>query len=178
MSLLDSPRCPQCHSAIELAELSRALKICRVRTDRVGVVCPVCRAKLQVLRDLKLSGVVALLLVVPLGVMVAHAVPLGLSWRRENAIWLVTGLIALGGFAVEQSVARGVLRLRLLKEEEKAAFPLMAPTKEHDRQSPEEAEEQSAWTCPKCGEDNPETFDQCWKCEAERLVVEGSSSTQ
>jgi hypothetical protein len=24
------------------------------------------------------------------------------------------------------------------------------------------------WTCAKCGENVPETFDVCWKCEAER----------
>ncbi len=38
----------------------------------------------------------------------------------------------------------------------------------HEDQSPHERAEDSPWTCEKCGECVPETFDVCWKCGTTR----------
>ena len=29
----------------------------------------------------------------------------------------------------------------------------------------------TSWACPKCGEDNPVTFSDCWKCQSQQLTT-------
>jgi len=35
---------------------------------------------------------------------------------------------------------------------------------EYEKRATEEAKSVAAWLCPDCGEENPSSFDICWKC--------------
>lgn len=85
MSLLDSTHCPNCNSAIELADLWRSTRQFRflMMVDRVGVVCPSCKSKLRALPGLAaVSAFLAFLFLVLVGVLAARAVPIG--WSRSS----------------------------------------------------------------------------------------------
>jgi hypothetical protein len=182
MSLLNPPRCPQCDSEIDLTELWRATpKIASLYVKgRIGVVCPHCGAKSRVLGHFaNLSAILALLFLVFVGVVAARAVPIGWSRseRGDRVLWVVAGVIALGGLAVQRSAAPGLLRLRALEPKDIVKFPLSK------RAAPEVAavkglsdDTRPAWVCPKCGDENPGNFDECWKCLAMRPGVEAEIS--
>jgi len=85
-------------------------------------------------------------------------------------------LYAAGFFIFQKSIPR-LLRLRLLEEGEKAGFPLVMLAEElaAQRQAIADnplielaAESGRAWVCPKCHEENPGNFDECWKCQTWR----------
>jgi predicted RNA-binding Zn-ribbon protein involved in translation (DUF1610 family) len=177
MSLLDPPFCPQCKSEVELADLWSVVPKFGflAMMKRVGVVCPQCGAGLRVLPSLSsLSVALGLVFVVFVGVIAAWFVPVG--WgalhRRERGLWVVAGLIALSGLAIQESFAPRLLRLRLLNPEEVVTFPVKVPATERST-SPEAADikendKRPTWVCPKCGEQNPGNFDECWKCQTWR----------
>jgi predicted RNA-binding Zn-ribbon protein involved in translation (DUF1610 family) len=176
MSFLSSPRCPHCDSEIDLAGLWRASpKIASLyMKGRIGVVCPNCGAKSQVLSHFaNLSAILALLFLVFVGVVAACAVPIGWSGseRGDRVLWVVAGLIALGGLAVQRSAAPGLLRLRALEPGDTVKFPLSkgpAPEVAAIKELPDDT--RSSWVCPKCGEENPGNFDECWKCLGARSI--------
>ena len=178
MSLLNSPRCPNCNSEINLKELWRfAPKSGRGSglAGKVGVVCPVCGIKLRVL-----DGHMRLLSVGLFALMVCGAAIVGLTSRSfGNDRPILVGFVALYavGFIVFQKSIPRLLRLRVFEEGEKASFPLvslaedLAAQRESIAEDPaieSETESAPAWNCPKCHAENPGNFDECWKCQTWR----------
>jgi hypothetical protein len=181
MPFVNPPRCPNCDSAIALQDFWQSVGKLRflAGADRAGVVCPTCGTPLRVLPGFAgLSATMALLLLIFVGVVTANTVPAGWSWsaRSRRALWVGAGLIALSGFAVHNLVAPRLLGLRSLRPGEAVTFPLGEDTTERKAgvragNSLDESMEENrpAWTCAKCGEENPGNFDECWKCQAWRV---------
>jgi hypothetical protein len=71
-----------------------------------------------------------------------------------------------------------LLSLRLLHDGEIVHYPLARPAvaELEEKAEPKSAlelnttdDDRPSWTCPKCGEENPGNFDECWKCQTWRV---------
>jgi hypothetical protein len=173
-----SVSCPQCDSDLDLGELWRAASRFGFLRPHVGVICPRCDARLRVSSSLAtVSGFIAWVFLFAVGVVAALVVPIGWSRseRQARVLWVIAGLVGFGGLAIHQSVAPGLLRLRLLAVGEKVRFPLAKKEPEPGTEAPKESAEEAlaAWNCVQCGEENPGTFNECWKCLATRPEASG-----
>jgi hypothetical protein len=185
MPLFNPPRCPNCNSEIDLKELWRAApKAGRGSglSGKVGILCPVCGIKLRVL-----DGRMRIAFVVGLALMLGIPAAVGQLTRvygDKNGRVIGLMLIFLAGFILFQRSIPRLLRLRVLGEGETAGFPLAtlakdlaAAREEADREVKDlEAVEDTglAWKCPKCGEESPGNFNECWKC-LEMRSISGSA---
>jgi DNA-directed RNA polymerase subunit RPC12/RpoP len=181
MSLLDPPRCPNCNSEIALKELWEAAPKSRggsIIVRPVGIACPICGVKLKVLQARVLMGL-ACAYVFPFAVVVA--VVLMTPWDNDRERRLVSiGVLVIayfGAFKLHQYLTPRLLRVRPIKSGERIEFPLAKPATEPNENRPGIADaltlepkddNRPVWVCPKCGEENPGTFDVCWKCQGER----------
>ena len=179
MSLLDRPRCPNCNSEIDLKELWRAApKTGRgIRLDgKIGIVCPVCGIKLRVADGRVFFFYMGLFLLMLCAAMVFGKLSRS-QFFNERAV-LLGFFVVYGAFFVlfNRTIPR-LLRLRRLEDGEKPKFPLEADRTAHaeasqlnqeqfDSESPDAG--QPTWVCPKCHEENPGNFDECWKCQTWR----------
>jgi hypothetical protein len=188
MSLLDRPRCPNCNSEVDLKELWRAApKTGRggtVIAGSVGLACPTCGVKLKVLQArLQIASVLLFLLPFGLVALFAYFDPFYKDevMRRASVIILLVSYAS--GFFLVRRMSPRLLRLRLLKDGEKVRFPLEVAARIHEQEvSPIQDEEDEApeiegptWVCPKCHEENPGNFDECWKCQTWRTEVSGKA---
>jgi hypothetical protein len=104
---------------------------------------------------------------------------------NERATLLGFFAVYIGGFVLFQRAIPRLLRLRRLEDGEKVRFPLEAVARAHAAEAKfiqeqldhESADvEQPSWVCPKCREENPGNFDECWKCQTWRDQVSGTPS--
>jgi DNA-directed RNA polymerase subunit RPC12/RpoP len=183
MSILDVPRCPNCNSEIALKELWKAApKSGRGSglAGKIGIVCPVCGIKLRVLdHRVRIASVGLFILMICSAAAVGN---LTRSYGQERAIFIAFWAVCfLGGIVFVKSIPR-LLQLRLFEQGEEAGFPLvtlaedLVAQREAAVENPSNAEPAdysgAAWTCSKCGEENPGNFNECWKCLAMRPGVE------
>jgi hypothetical protein len=183
MSLLDPPRCPNCNSEVALKELWDAAPKSQggsLIVRPVGLACPTCGVKLKVLQrrlllSLAVSYIVPFAIVVPAVFMA--------QWDNDRERRLVSlGLLMIayfGAFRILQRLIPRLLRVRLLKDNEKVVFPLAkaavetAESQETSVLSLEPTDDdRPEWTCKSCGEENPGNFDECWKCQEPRGTEE------
>jgi hypothetical protein len=187
MSLLDPPRCPNCTSEIALKELWEAapknrggLAIIRA----VGMACPICGMRLRVLQSSLLLGL-AIAYVVPIAIV--GTVTLMAQWangRERRLVYLgVLTVVYIGAFRLLKHLIPKLLRVRILRPDEKVDFPLATParraeeTQDVDASSLEQTDdERPEWTCKSCGEENPGNFNECWKCLAMKPGVDAEIS--
>jgi len=178
MSLLDPPRCPNCNSEIDLKPLwDAALKSGDARTGRVAMKCPVCGMNLRVLLD-RVQLTVILAIGVPLALLALSffVVPMTRGSMEDKirvAIYVVAFASAV--FVLNRFTPR-LLTVRLLRDGERARFPL-APPIPVDREAVPKEDDRPSWVCPKCGEESPGNFDECWKCLAMKPEAGTSSSS-
>jgi hypothetical protein len=182
MAILDPPRCPNCSSELDLKELFSAAPKSRggsVIVGSVGIACPTCGVKLKVLQGRVLLGL-AVAYVVPFAVVLA--VVFMTPWNNDREHRLVSiGVLVIayfGAFKLHRSLIPRLLRVRLIRAGEKIAFPLTKPARELEeiREATDinaltlepTDDTQPVWVCPKCREENPGTFDECWKCQTRR----------
>jgi hypothetical protein len=173
VSLLDPPRCPYCHSETDLAELWRvAVKSGDAKFYPLAVKCPVCGMKLRVLLGrAQWTGMLAT--VVPFA-LVALSVFIAPVTRRSTEYYIRMGIFAVvvyGAVTLHQRNIPRLLTVRLLRDNEKARFPLAPPPVPDPEATSNNAldlepteEDGPAWKCKSCGEENPGNFNQCWKC--------------
>jgi hypothetical protein len=183
MSLLDPPRCPNCNSEVALKELWDAAPKSQggsLIVRPVGLACPTCGVKLKVLQR-RLLLCLAVSYIVPFAIVVP-AVFMA-QWDNDRERRLVSlGLLMIayfGAFRILQRLIPRLLRVRLLKDNEKVVFPLAkaavetAESQETGVLSLEPTgEDRPEWTCKSCGEENPGNFDECWKCQEPRGTEE------
>jgi DNA-directed RNA polymerase subunit RPC12/RpoP len=179
MPLLSPPHCPNCNSEIDLKELWRAApKAGRSsRLDgKVGIVCPMCGIKLRVLDGrMQIASVVGFVLMLCISAAVGQLTRL-YGDKNGSVIGLI--LIVLAFFIAFQRSIPKLLRVRPLGEGETVGFPLITQAEnlarlreeaDRDRVDLEEAPDTGpAWKCPKCGEESPGNFNECWNCLAMR----------
>ncbi|HEY2527223.1 MAG TPA: hypothetical protein VGJ20_04610 [Xanthobacteraceae bacterium] len=140
----------------------------------VGIACPSCGIKLRVLQA-RLQIASALVFVVPLGLLMllAYFDPFYKDEVKRRASFLVIFVIYILGFYLLTRMSPQLLRLRFLKDGEHVGFPLEVVARVHkeeaqlirerlDRQPPDVG--QPSWVCPKCHEENPGNFGECWNC--------------
>jgi hypothetical protein len=185
MPVLAQPRCPQCLGEVPLKGLWWAARTNHFGflIGKVGVRCSSCGAKLRVLENRVIASVIAAYLV-----LIASAIALGHaqlhdSHRHSGDETLPYVLIAVTALCLWQFYfARRLARLRFAQPGEALVFPLspQPPNDEKDedgesvespygdRDSSAEDDEKPQWKCRACGEDNPGTFEMCWKCQAPR----------
>jgi len=186
MSLLDPPRCPNCNSLIDLAELWQAAPKSRnTIISPVAIVCLVCGAKLRVLQGRSyLLGLLAI--AVPFAVMVVGIVVAPVT-RGSTNYYIRMGIFAVLAFGAIRLHARNIPRLltvRLLKDNERVRYPLVRSTIPEPGTSldgvlnlePSE-DGRPVWVCPECGEENPGNFEECWKCQTWRISEAGPLSS-
>jgi hypothetical protein len=182
MSLLDPPRCPQCDSTIDLKELWH----CAPKTNRgsqfaghVGIVCPVCGVKLRVTQGrVQLSAFVPFLFLIALCFLASRFVPLNAGTVQAKVTWALIFAIYVASFVIQSRSIPKLLALRYVREGEQVGYPLATlaedlaaerqATSEDDLNQGPPADDRPEWTCKKCGEKNPGTFDICWKCQEAR----------
>jgi hypothetical protein len=180
MAILDPPRCPNCNSEIALKELWEAAPKNRggVAIIRpVGLACPTCGMKLRVLQSRLLWGL-ALAYVVPIAMVVplfGHMPPLLTYEARRLVLAAVVVVLTFGAFRLLKHLIPRLLRVRILKPEEKVVFPLAKPAARAEETQAIDAsdlkrtdDDRPEWTCKSCGEENPGNFDECWKCQTWR----------
>jgi hypothetical protein len=190
MPLLDPPHCPNCNSEIDLKALWRAAPKGRglFLSQPVGLACPACGAKLRVLQGwVQVSLLLTYLVPVVAAVFVGRVIPLDANSVRSQLSLVGLAIIWLAGFVLQQHNVPKLLRLRFLNEGETVRYPLVdrakrdaalrAAIEEDERSQPAPAEDGPAWTCKACGEENPGTFNECWKCMKLRPEAGASSSS-
>jgi hypothetical protein len=181
MPMLNPPRCPNCHSQIELKELWRLAPKKGRRSafaGKIGFVCPMRGIKLLVLdRCLQITSVGLFLLMLCGAAVVGK---LSRSYGNERGILVGLFTVYAGGFLIFQRSIPRLLQLRPFEAGEKAGFPLV--TLAEDLAARREAmnegltkgeaatESGPVWVCPKCHEENPGNFDECWKCQTWRVT--------
>jgi hypothetical protein len=179
MPLFNPPRCPNCNSEIDLKELWRAApKAGRGSglSGKVAIVCPVCGIKLRVLDGrMRITFVAGFVLMLGISAAVGQMTRF---YGDKNGRVIGLMLIFLAGFILFQKSIPRLLRLRVLGEGETAGFPLVtlaqdlaAVREEADREGvalEPDADAGPAWICPKCHEENPGNFNECWSCLAMR----------
>jgi hypothetical protein len=145
----------------------------------IGVACPTCGIKLRVLQP-PVRIAVVLVFLVPLGlaVLLGHFDPFYKDEVKRRASMVVLGAIYLFGFYLLTRLTPRLLQLRLPKDGEAVEFPLAVVARVHAEEAEfikEQLELESpdvgkpAWVCPKCHEENPGNFDECWKCQTWRV---------
>jgi hypothetical protein len=119
--------------------------------------------------------------VVPIAVVVplfGHMPPLLTYQARRGVLAAVVVIATFGAFRLLKHFIPRLLRVRILRPEEKVVFPLA----KIEMRAEEETEAIDAsglkptddgrdeWTCKSCGEENPGNFDECWKCLGARSI--------
>jgi hypothetical protein len=150
----------------------------------VGIVCPVCGVKLRVLQGgrVQVSGILVFILPVALGFFLTRLFPINSGSPSGKLALAIFAAVYIGAFFLHQHLIPRLLTLRFLKDGESAGFPLVTLAEDlaAERKAIEEdektqlspAEDGPAWTCNACGEENPGTFNECWKCLKMREVAE------
>jgi hypothetical protein len=185
MSFLDPPRCPNCYSLIDLAELWRAAPKSRnTISSPVAIVCPVCGVKLRVLQGR--SYLIGLLAVaIPFAVMMVSnfVAPVTRRSMDYNVRMGIFAVIVFGAASIHSRNIPRLLTVRLLKDNEAVRYPLAPSTIPEPEASLEGAlslepteDGRPIWFCSKCGEENPGNFEECWKCQTWRVQEAGSIS--
>jgi hypothetical protein len=147
----------------------------------------VCGSKLRVVDGLVLSLYLGFFLLMSCAAIVVGKLSRSAPSFDERGLLLGFFTVYIGGFVVLQRAIPHLLRLRVLKEGEKVKFPLEAIKQsraeeaqilqEHlDRESPDVGK--PSWVCPKCHEENPGNFDECWKCQTWRDQASGNLSVK
>lgn len=181
VSFLDPPRCPNCHSLIDLAELWQAApKSGNTIVDRVAIACPVCGVKLRVLQSRAYVTRLLAFMVPPvlmvISIFVAPVTRGSIDYKIRMGIFMV---VLFGIIFLQSRNNPRLLTVRLLQDNENVRYPLARssipnPEDEAARKScvvqlePTE-DDRPSWVCAKCGEGNPGNFDVCWKCQAWRV---------
>lgn len=180
MSFLDPPRCENCNSLVDLTELWQAApRSGNAIIDRVAIACPVCGVKLRVLQSRAyVTGLLAFIVPCAMMVVAIFLAPVtrgSMDYKIRMAIFAVVLVSAV--VLHKRSIPR-LLTVRLLRENEIARFPLARSTT--PAPDPEAApnaldlepieDERPSWNCPKCGEENPGNFNECWKCQTARSI--------
>ena len=174
MTLLDYPKCPVCFKTVSLKQLWRIARTSRggLLIGRIGIACPSCGAKLRVVQTLSIVCAVA-----PYALVIAGALYFGDAPRTNRLrnfsdfdVVVLMGVLLLLPYWLIPRLAR----LRVLQSGETVEFPLEKVSKEAlatidesdiDADSSNITPEGSAWICNRCGEENPGTFEICWKCQ-------------
>jgi hypothetical protein len=189
MSILNRPRCPNCNSDIDLTELWRAAPKSRnMMLGRIALRCPVCGVNLRVLQH---RAVVAGLLtfVIPIALLVVSQIVAPMA--RGSVGYQIRMLIYFAAFSglfwfQGRSIPR-LLSVRLLQDGEVVQYPLartaVAESKEEGEPEPaleltDKEDDRPSWACPKCREENPGNFDECWKCQTWRVPEINQSGDQ
>jgi hypothetical protein len=189
MSLLEPPHCPNCNSGIDLTELWRAApRSGNTMIGRVGVVCTVCGVKLRVLQGRAyMTGwmvFVTLIALMAVSYLVAPVTRSSVEYKIRMGVFIVA---VWGATVLHKRRIPTLLTVRLIQDGEIVQYPLARPAV---AESEEDAEPQSAlelnatkddrpsWACPKCGEENPGNFDECWKCQTWRVPETNKSGDQ
>jgi hypothetical protein len=173
MPFVELPRCPVCASSVSLREVYKL-----VGTDRLGllrhksgIVCPSCSTKLRISQGRSLLAVIGtFVLWVTIAATSASALP-----RDNRVIYPLAVVWALLLLAVQRFAAE---RFAVLKRRE-GSDPLDFPIEDRKQQlaklqfsdEPEEFQPQANgpnWKCAQCGEENPSSFETCWKCNKAR----------
>jgi hypothetical protein len=144
----------------------------------VGVVCPVCGVKLRVLQGrVQVSGILVFILPVALGFLLTRFFPINSGSVSGKLALAIFAALYIGAFFLHQHFIPRLLTLRFLKDGESAGFPLVTLAEDlaAERKAIEEDElnqgppaDGAKWVCPKCQEENPGNFDECWKCQTLR----------
>ena len=190
MSLIERPRCPNCNSEVDLEELWRAAPKTRsggsVIAEAVGIACPTCGIKLRVLQA-RVQIASALVFVLPLGLVLLFGLfhPYYKDREKRRVVLVIVGVIYALSFHLINRMTPRLLRLRFPKDGEQVKFPLEVVASVHKEEAQfiqDEADRESedierpSWICPKCHEENPGNFDECWKCQTWRDQASGNPS--
>ncbi len=173
MPFLDPPRCPNCNSETDLTELWRtAVKSRDAQFYALGMMCPVCGVKLRVLLG-RAQWIGFLAVIIPfalivLSIFVAPVAQHSMEYKIRTGVFMAA---LFGATLLQKRYTPRLLTVRLLRDNEKVRFPLAPPpVPEPDAASmsaldlqPTE-DDRPNWVCPKCHEENPGNFDECWKC--------------
>jgi hypothetical protein len=181
VSFLDPPCCPNCHSLIDLTELWQAApKSGNTVIDRVAIACPVCGVKLRVLQSRAfVTRVLAVMVPFALLMISAFVAPVtrgSIDYKIRMGIFAV---VSFGAIFLQRRNNPRLLTVRLLQDNEDVRYPLARspiPNPE-DEAAPKSSalqleptkDDRPSWVCAKCGEENPDNFDECWKCQTWRV---------
>jgi hypothetical protein len=187
VSFLDPPRCPNCNSELDLKALWQAApKSGDAIVDRVAIACPTCGVKLRVLQSRSYAiGLLGFMIPLALAVVLIYVVPVARGSMNDIIRKGMLLVVLFGIIRLHKRYIPRLLTVRLLRDNEPARFPLAQST------SPESAAEvvqsnplnleptqddRPVWVCPKCHEENPGNFNECWKCLQLRPEVGASNS--
>jgi len=139
--------------------------------------------KLRVLQGrVQVSAFVPFVLAVPLGLLASGFVPTKDAAAKAKAIMVcVCAIYGVSLFLQIRLIPR-LFTLRYVHEGEQVDYPLVVLAEDLARQREaleaeyrnqlEPADDGPAWRCKSCGEENPGTLNECWKCQALREVPE------
>jgi hypothetical protein len=140
-------------------------------------MCPTCGMKLRVLQS-RLLWALAVAYIVPIAMIIplfGHMPALLTYEARRLVLSAVVVVVTFGAFKLLKHLIPRLLKVRLLKPEEKVVFPLAksaAPPEETQAIDASDLvatdDDRAEWRCKSCGEENPGNFDECWKCLATR----------
>ena len=181
MSFIEPPECPNCGQRVNAADLRRLFGRRRGLWDdrEWGIACPGCHAVLKVRKWRPYAVGLFLYLALVIGgiaVMANYASVVG-----KDAGKLLMFVLIAGGYAAYARWVPLLSQLRLPGPDEQItadkSFEQMAAEDPQYQQDIQEAQERDRWVeeannpsrkpwrCASCGEDNPATFDICWKCQ-------------
>jgi hypothetical protein len=183
--MLDPPHCPNCQSVIDLTELWRAAPKSNrgsLLAGNVGIVCPVCGVKLRVLQGrVQVSGFLPYVVALSLGLLATSFFPPRDGSLKPKAAWVCVFAIFVVSFILQIRLIPRLFTLRYVQDGEQVGYPLvtLAENLEKQREALEadylnqpEPADGPAWRCNSCGEENPGTFNECWKCLAMRPITD------
>lgn len=180
MPLFDPPHCPNCESLLPLSDVRREVfRITGLFGKKFGIRCTVCRSVLKV----KALRPWALIVSMDAFVM------LGLAWigtlrpkpiPDEQLAPALILLFGIGALVVWRWIPR-FAQVRPLEPGEQltieAELSILDDMSDEDKSEIADRAEWAEsvkdasrvpWRCESCGEENPATFDICWKCQSAR----------
>lgn len=172
MALLDPPQCPLCFSAVPLEQLWSVSPTNRsgLLIGRIGIICPACDAKLRVVQTRVVLGMLSTYAVLMGGAFLLQTI----DSLKQLYVFYVLGVV-VPVVLIQQRTFPRLARLRVLKTGETVEFPLTKLSQfadldldDEEAASSETASDEPAWKCKSCGEENPGSFDICWKCRSTR----------
>ena len=189
MPLLIDPQCPQCLSTLSLRPLWRHGLIGShgkiVLAGRVGVVCPNCGVKLEV-RQTRIN-----LVILPFAAAAVAGQFFLFYWVQREHLEPNLGFpaaFAWIGFLYWMlwHNAPRLAQLRTLENGDDVWFPLEWMKADEARYaadlnempSIEELQDDSKheWTCPRCRERGPGSFEICWNCGSSKAAGAASNN--
>jgi len=134
----------------------------------------VCGVKLRVLQSCAyVTGLLAFILPCAFMVVSIFLAPVTRGSMDYKVRMGVFAVVLFGAIVLHKRNIPRLLRVRLLQNNETVRFPLarstspepenaLAPTSALSLEPTQD--DQPVWVCPKCHEENPGNFNECWKC--------------